>query len=117
MGRTMVTCSLVSDNDIHKDLWTPTAIAKVNEEKSKNVETLIQKFQHTGSNEESLNSEEKSSEPSLPPKYSKWPDQKATLPFDDSDWPLAIDCTRCLINYCYFLINYIFNDFIRKIRQ
>ena len=72
MGRTMVTCSLVSDNDIHKDLWTPT---KVNEEKSKNVETLIQKFQHTGSNEESLNFEEKSSEPSLPPKYSKWPDQ------------------------------------------
>merc|ERR1711935_1205210 len=93
MGRTMVTCSLVSDNDIHKDLWTPTAIAKVNEEKSKNVETLIQKFQHTGSNEESLNSEEKSSEPSLPPKYSKWPDQKAILPFDDSDWPLSIDCT------------------------
>jgi hypothetical protein len=86
-----------------KDLWTPTAIAKVNEEKSKNVDSLIQKFQHTSSNEESLNSEEKSSEPSLPPKYSKWPDQKATLPFDDSDWPSAIDCTRCLINYCYFL--------------
>ena len=35
-------------NFTFKDLWTPTATAKVNEEKSNNVETLIQKFQHTG---------------------------------------------------------------------
>ena len=93
MGRTMVTCSLVSDNDIHKDLWTPTA--KVNEEKSKNVENLIEKIQHTASNEETSQviSEEESLEPSLPAKYANWPKQKVTLPFDDSDWPSAIECT------------------------
>ena len=57
------------------DLWTPTA--KVNEEKSKNVETLIQKFQHTTSDENPV--KEKTHEPSLPPKYSKWPDQKVVI--------------------------------------
>ena len=65
-----------------KDLWTPTA--KVNEEKSKNVETLIQKFQHTSSNENTV--KEDTLQPSLPPKYAKWPDQKVQVLKRDMKW-------------------------------
>ena len=102
LGRTMVTCSLLSENDIHKDLWTNQG-KTVNEIKSKNVENLIQKFQ-TISNEDGENEEIGRKladlEPSLPPKFDKWPEKSDKVAnLDDPDWPTAVECTSQVVKH------------------
>ena len=93
LGRTMVTCSLMSENDIHKDLWTNQG-KSFNEIKSKNVENLIQKFQHI-SHDESSDDENNYGilEPSMPAKYEKLPENADKLSFEDPDWPSAVECS------------------------
>ncbi len=92
LGMTMVTCSLTSENDLHRELWShPTQTKDV---KTKNVESLIQKFEKY-STEDSEDSG-LDDEPSLPPKYATWPKLEASLLFENKDWPLPFDCSNHL---------------------
>ena len=78
-----VTCTLGSENgDYHKDLWSF---------KSKNVESLLHQFE---SNQEA--NQIGTLEPSKTPKYSFWPVEVGPFPWDDTQWPSAVQCTSHL---------------------
>lgn len=92
-GKTMVTCSLMTDQDLYNDLWThPASSSSSNDKASKKVDTLINKFKHIENNDEAPLEEHDVPEPTLPVKYANWPDTRPALPFEDSEWPSPMQC-------------------------
>lgn len=90
-GNTMVTCSLMTDQDLYNDLWTHPATNAVTAKSSKKVDTLINKYKHIESADEE-DKEEPKVLPTLPVKYTNWPETRPALPFEDSEWPSPMQC-------------------------